>query len=61
MHEDRNIAIIGALRSDFCLSFFNASLMKDPHGILEKQGTNTQHAHLLAAFAHHCAAFVRPG
>lgn len=40
----RNIAIIGALRGDFRLSFFNAALMKDPHGVLEKQGPNTPHA-----------------
>ncbi len=39
----RNIAIIGALRDDFRLNFFNAALMKDPAGILEKQGANTQH------------------
>ena len=40
----RNIAIIGALRGDFRLSFFNAALMKDVDGILEKPGPNTRHA-----------------
>lgn len=42
-HAGRNIAIIGAHRRDVRLSFFNAALMKDPHGVLEKQGPNTQH------------------
>lgn len=43
MHAGRNIVIIGALREDFRLSFFNAALMKDPEGFLERQGPNTQH------------------
>lgn len=43
MHAGRNIAIIGAFQGDFRLSFFNAALMKDPDGVLEKQGPNTQH------------------
>jgi uncharacterized protein YdeI (YjbR/CyaY-like superfamily) len=47
MFADRNIAIIGALRGDFRLSFFNAALMKDPKGVLEKQGPNTQHADMI--------------
>ncbi|MEZ5998198.1 MAG: YdeI/OmpD-associated family protein [Hyphomonas sp.] len=47
MHDDRNIAIIGAFRGDFRLTFFNAALMKDPDGVLEKQGPNTQHAGMI--------------
>ncbi len=47
MHEGRNIAIIGAFRGDFRLTFFNAALMKDPHDALEKQGPNTQHPDML--------------
>lgn len=47
MHEGRNIVIIGALRNDFRLSFFNAALMKDPHGVLEKPGPNTPHPSLI--------------
>jgi uncharacterized protein YdeI (YjbR/CyaY-like superfamily) len=43
MHAGRNIAIIGAFRGDFRLSFFNAGLMTDPEGVLEKQGPNTRH------------------
>ncbi|SEW03264.1 Uncharacterized conserved protein YdeI, YjbR/CyaY-like superfamily, DUF1801 family [Cognatiyoonia koreensis] len=42
MHADRNIAIIGAFRDYFRLSFFNAGLMKDPEGVLETQGPNSQ-------------------
>ena len=44
---DRNIAIIGAFRADFRLSFFDAALLKDPDGVLEKQGPNTQHADMI--------------
>ena len=44
MHANRNIAITGAFRDNFRLTFFNASLMKDPDGVLEKQGPNTQTA-----------------
>ncbi|MCT8974013.1 YdeI/OmpD-associated family protein [Microbaculum marinisediminis] len=43
MHADRNIAIIGAFQDNFRLSFFNEALMKDPEGVLEKAGPNTQH------------------
>jgi uncharacterized protein YdeI (YjbR/CyaY-like superfamily) len=43
MHRDRNIAILGAFRGDFRISFFNAALMKDPKGVLEKQGPNAGH------------------
>jgi uncharacterized protein YdeI (YjbR/CyaY-like superfamily) len=43
LHGNRNIAIIGALRSDFRLSFFNAALMKDADRVLERQGPNTRH------------------
>jgi uncharacterized protein YdeI (YjbR/CyaY-like superfamily) len=47
MHKDRNIAIIGALRSDFRLSFFNAALMKNTEGVLERQGPNTKHPDMI--------------
>ena len=40
---DRNIAIIGALKGDFRLSFMNPGLMRDPHKVLIKQGPNCQH------------------
>ena len=47
MHGGRNIVILGALRGDFRLSFFNAALMKDPNGVLEKQGPNTRHPDMI--------------
>lgn len=47
MHNDRNIALIGALRNDFRLSFFNAALMKDGDGVLERQGPNTKHPDMI--------------
>jgi uncharacterized protein YdeI (YjbR/CyaY-like superfamily) len=37
-----NIAIIGAFRNDFRLSFFNAALMTDPEAVLERQGPNAR-------------------
>ncbi len=43
LHAGRNVAIIGALRGDFRLNFFNAALMTDPEGLLERQGPNTRH------------------
>lgn len=43
----RNVAIIGAFRGDFRLSFFNAALMKDPNDVLEKQGPNTQYPDMI--------------
>ncbi len=39
----RNVAIIGAHRAEFRLSFLDAALMKDPEGVLEKDGPNTAH------------------
>lgn len=39
--------ILGAFRGDFRLSFFNAALMKDAEGVLEKQGPNTQHPDMI--------------
>ncbi|MBO6576805.1 MAG: YdeI/OmpD-associated family protein [Rhodothermales bacterium] len=47
MHADRNIAIIGAFRADYRLSFFNAALMQDQAGILQKSGPNSQHADMI--------------
>lgn len=47
MHQGRNIVIFGAFRGDFRLTFFNAALMKDPDGVLEKQGPNTQHPDMI--------------
>jgi uncharacterized protein YdeI (YjbR/CyaY-like superfamily) len=42
MHAGRNIAIFGALRADFRLSFMNSGLLKDTEDVLEPQGPNSQ-------------------
>jgi uncharacterized protein YdeI (YjbR/CyaY-like superfamily) len=47
MHAGRNIAIIGAFRGDYRLTFFNGALMRDPEGLLQKQGPNARHADCL--------------
>ena len=47
MHAGRNIAIIGAFRGDFRLSFFDAALLTDPEAILERQGENTEHPDMM--------------
>jgi uncharacterized protein YdeI (YjbR/CyaY-like superfamily) len=47
MHAGRNIALIGALRGDFRLIFFNAALMRDPEGVMERQGANTRHPDMI--------------
>jgi uncharacterized protein YdeI (YjbR/CyaY-like superfamily) len=47
MHSGRNIAIVGAFRADFRLSFMNPALMKDPHNVLERQGPNTRHRNMI--------------
>lgn len=44
MHAGRNIAIFGAFRGDFRLTLFRGALLKDPEGVLEKQGPNARHA-----------------
>lgn len=47
MHAARNVVILGAHRGDFRLSFFHAALMKDPEGVLERQGPNTRHPDMI--------------
>ena len=42
MHAGRNVAILGAFRDDFRISFFEAGLLDDPEGLLERQGPNTR-------------------
>lgn len=46
-HAGRNIAIIGAFRGDFRLTFFNAGLMQDRDAVLAKQGPNTRHPDMI--------------
>jgi uncharacterized protein YdeI (YjbR/CyaY-like superfamily) len=43
MHAGRNICLFGAFRGNFRLTFMNAALLKDPEGVLQKQGANTHH------------------
>lgn len=47
MYGDRNIVLIGAVRKDFRLIFFNAALLKDLEGVLERQGPNTRHPDMI--------------
>lgn len=42
MAHGRNIALIGAFQKDFTLTFMNASLISDIHGVLQKAGPNAQ-------------------
>ena len=42
MHAGRNIAMFGAFRTDFRLSFMNAGLLNDTEGVLVPQGPNSQ-------------------
>ncbi|GAC1044814.1 YdeI/OmpD-associated family protein [Rhizobium sp. No.120] len=60
VHEGRNIVIIGAFRGDFRLTFFNAALMKDPEGVLEKQGQNTQHPDMIRFVSNDAVTKMEP-
>ncbi len=60
MHEGRNIVIIGAFRGNFRLTFFNAALMKDPEGVLEKQGQNTRHPDMIRFVSNDAVAKMEP-
>jgi uncharacterized protein YdeI (YjbR/CyaY-like superfamily) len=41
MHAGRNVAIIGAFRKEFRITFMNAGLLADPDGLLERQGPHS--------------------
>ncbi|MBR9763110.1 MAG: hypothetical protein GYB53_06210 [Rhodobacteraceae bacterium] len=47
MHAGRNIVLLGAFRDNVRLTFFNAALMTDPEGVLERQGPNTRHPDMI--------------
>ena len=47
MHAGRNIAILGAFRGDFRLTFLNPTLLNDTEGLLEPQGPNSQTSSML--------------
>lgn len=59
-HQGRNVALIGAFREDFRLSFMDAALLKDPEGVLEKQGPNTAHANMIRFTEDSQVAQMRP-
>lgn len=59
-HAGRNVAIIGAFRGDFRLSFFDAALIEDPTGLLERRGPNTRHPDALRFTAASQVADRRP-
>jgi uncharacterized protein YdeI (YjbR/CyaY-like superfamily) len=42
MHGGRNVAILGAFREEVRITFFEAALLDDPEGVLERQGPNTR-------------------
>ncbi len=46
-HAGRNIALIGAFRGDFRLTFLNAALLADRDKLLEKPGPNSQTASVM--------------
>jgi uncharacterized protein YdeI (YjbR/CyaY-like superfamily) len=60
VHGTRNIALIGAFRGNFCLTFFHAALMKDPEGIFEKQGPNSQNPSVIRFADNAQPAQMRP-
>lgn len=47
MHAGRNIVLIGAFRDNVRLTFFNAALMQDPEGVLQRQGPNTRNPDMI--------------
>lgn len=60
MHAGRNIALCGALRNDFRLSFFNAGLLEDPEGILVPNGPNSQTPSVIKFTANEQVAELEP-
>jgi uncharacterized protein YdeI (YjbR/CyaY-like superfamily) len=47
MHAGRNVAIMGAFRGEFRITFMNAGLLVDADGLLERQGPNSHVADAL--------------
>jgi uncharacterized protein YdeI (YjbR/CyaY-like superfamily) len=46
-HKGKNISMLYAFKECCGLSFFKGGLMKDPSGILEKPGENSQHGRMI--------------
>lgn len=59
MHKGRNIVLLGAFRDNFRLNFMNAALLKDPEGVLEKQGEMTQNPNVIRFTANHVVSTQR--
>lgn len=57
---DRNVVIFGAYREEYRLTFFNGSLMKDPDGLFEVRGPNTQQADIIRFTDNGQAAAMKP-
>jgi uncharacterized protein YdeI (YjbR/CyaY-like superfamily) len=60
LHAGRNVAIFGAFRGDYRLSFFHGGLMRDPEGILEPAGPNARHASVIRFRTNEAAAELEP-
>ena len=45
--EGKNVLMVSALKEVCCVSFFKGALLKDPGGLLEKAGPNSQAARLM--------------
>lgn len=60
VHGGRNVAIIGAFREDFRLTFFKAALLRDPDSLLERQGPNTRHPDMIRFTANDRVAELEP-
>jgi uncharacterized protein YdeI (YjbR/CyaY-like superfamily) len=48
-HAERNVAILGATRDGARLLFFEAGLLHDPDGVLERQGPNSRQPDMVRA------------
>lgn len=46
-YQTKNIAILGGFKEYFSIGFFKGALMKDPKGILLKQGANSRSARII--------------
>ncbi len=60
MHAGRNIAIFGAFRGDFRLSFLNPGLLVDSEGVLQPQGPNSQTPGMIRFTANAQVAALEP-
>lgn len=60
MHAGRNIAILGAFRGDYRITFLNAALLKDPQGVLQKRGPNTRYPDMICFADNAAAAEMEP-